>query len=72
MSYIKKWELSRYECNTTQLDVKEDNYNEIIREKNNSIDREARIHAEIERFLSEVTRVSMKPKSNRNNIHILL
>lgn len=56
-NYIQKWQLSRYECNSSSLDVKEDDYIEVIREKNNAIDREARIHAEIETFLTEITTV---------------
>lgn len=57
LNYIQKWELSRYESNYTQLDLKEDDYSEVIREKNNGIDREARIHAEIETFLTEMIQV---------------
>lgn len=59
LNYVKKWEISRYECNYTLLDLKEDQYSEIIRESNNGVDRESRIHAEIETFLGELTQVRM-------------
>lgn len=67
LHYIQKWQTARNESNSYKLDVKEDAYSDVIREKNNAIDREARIHAEIETFLSETTQVLRY--QNRNNTY---
>lgn len=55
LKYVESWEMSRYEANGIKLDWKEDDYTETIREKSNAVDREARIHAEVELFLTEMS-----------------
>lgn len=60
LNYVKKWEESSYESNYIELDIKEDEYIKYTQEKNNTIDREVRIHAEIETVLSETILVIIK------------